>query len=187
MTLGLTFRDSFAHRGEVLDLVHEDDGRRERRDPLEALSQELGLALFALSANLRRLDLDERPLESRRDPLGERRLAGPRRAEEDDCLRRDNAVPASQLRALEREDDTALDDLLRVLHPAQLGPKAGRDHSATDIGECLPGQDALGEGALEKDGVTIRPVLALLELRPGGVPGREGNDVPSSTLRDLRL
>jgi len=107
-----------ADRGDVLDLVDEDDGVGQLEEAVERLGEELCLPLRPLGADLGGLDLDEGPAEARCDTLGERRLPGPRRTEEDDRLGLLDRVARRQLRLGERQDHAALDDLLGLVHAA---------------------------------------------------------------------
>ena len=123
-----------ADRRDVLDLVDEDDGLRQVEEQVERIGEELRLPVGAFGSDLGRLDLHERPAEAGCDSFRERRLAGPGRPEEDDRLRRRDGVPRRQARLGQRQDDAPLDDLLGLVHPAQLVPQPRRDRAAA---ECL--------------------------------------------------
>ena len=60
-------------------------------------------------------------------------LPGAGRAEEDDRLRLHDAVAAGELGLGERQDHAPLDDLLRLVHAAQLVPEPRIDHPAAEL------------------------------------------------------
>src|SRR3954452_2637736 len=169
-----------AHAGDLLDLVDEHDRVLELVDLGERLAQGERQAV-PRPGQARREDLDERPAEPRRDRLGERRLAGSGRTEEDDRARRDDAVLLRGVGVLERKDDPPLDDLLLVLHPGERRPEVARQHAPAELLEApdllrLQRHDALEvrEAALLVAAVVerLQPRLSLGEQR------RQAMDAP---------
>ena len=154
-----------AHRGEILDLVGEDDSRRERSDPLERLREQLRLPLRPLARELGRLDLDERPAETRRDPFGERRLPRARRPEEDDRLRRPTAYRSARSgRSSGRITRRSMISFASS-NPLSSAHSPGWDEQRAELGERLGDRRRRRDSAREQDEIVRRLVAARLEER----------------------
>ena len=123
-----------ARSRDLLDLVDEHDRGFELRQTHKRLAQRCGDRDIR-RRQPRREQLNERPTEATRDRLGEACLAGPRRPEQDDRLRRRYAVRLRQARLSQRQHDPPFDDTLLRVHPRQCLPQPVWHHLPAERGE----------------------------------------------------
>src|SRR5690606_28854418 len=114
-------------RREGLDLVEEDDRRRDLARALEQSADLLLRLAVPLGEEVARLGRDEVALRLPRHRLGEQRFPRPRRAEQEKALGRSDPEPAERLWVLERELDALAECLLRLAQSADVVPSHVRD------------------------------------------------------------